>query len=86
MPATPLLGEGLVSRRVTVAPRDVVFIKSVFEASEGVGAIFAERGGELIIAAPVSREAELDELLCDLAGEVEVIVDDEARGQLRHRP
>ena len=76
MPATPLLGDGLVARRVTVAPREVVFIKSIFEASEGVGAIFAERGGDLIIAAPASRVRELDELLRDLATEVEVSVDD----------
>ncbi len=76
MPAKPLLGDGLVARRVTVVPREVVFIKSVLEASEGVGAIFAERGGDLIIAAPSSRARELDELLRDLATEVEVSIDD----------
>ena len=76
MPATPLLGDGLVARRVTVAPRDVVFIKSVFEASEGVGAVFAERGGDLIIAAPSSRARDLDELLRDLATEFQVAVGD----------
>jgi len=76
MRATPLLGDGLVVRSVTAAPRDVVFIKSIFEASEGVGAIFAERGGDLVIAAPASRERELDELLRDLAKEVEVVVEE----------
>jgi hypothetical protein len=48
----------------------VVFVKGIFEASEGLGALFAEHGGELVIAAPASREAELDELLSDLTREL----------------
>ncbi len=70
MSVSPLLGRGLVARQVRVAKEDVVFVKGVFEASEGLGALFAERGGELVIAAPTSREAELDELLVDLAVEL----------------
>jgi hypothetical protein len=31
-----------------------------------LGAVFAERGGDLLVAAPVSREADLDRLLLDL--------------------
>lgn len=53
-----------------VRDKDVVFVKGIFEASEGLGALFAERGGELIISAPLSREKELDELLSDLAREL----------------
>lgn len=48
----------------------MVFVKGIFEASEGLGALFAERGGELIISAPLSRTAELDELLMDLEREL----------------
>jgi hypothetical protein len=65
-----LLGEGLVARRVVVLPRDVVYVKGIFEASEGLGALFAERGGDLVVAAPVSRTAELDQLLDDLTVEL----------------
>lgn len=68
MPA--LVDDDLITRRVIVRARDVVFVKGVFEASEGVGALFAERGGELVIAAHASRARELDEILCDLAAEL----------------
>lgn len=54
--------------------KDVVFVKGIFEASEGLGALFAERGGELIISAPLSRERELDELLADLERELMAVV------------
>jgi hypothetical protein len=66
----PLLGEGLVTRRLVLQPRDVVYAKGILEASEGLGALFAEQGGDLIVAAPTSREAELDELLGDLGVEL----------------
>jgi hypothetical protein len=71
----PLVGAGLVARTVTVAKEQVVFLKAILEASEGLGAMFAEKraertgnrgGGDLVVAAPVSRAAELDELLADL--------------------
>lgn len=70
-----LLGAGLVVRRVHVEPREVVFVKGIFEASEGLGALFAERGGDLLIAAPVSRTADLDEVLADLAREIGAVID-----------
>lgn len=54
--------------------KDVVFVKGIFEASEGLGALFAERGGELIISAPLSRSRELDEVLLDLQHELDAQV------------
>ena len=59
-------GEPLVERHVRVAARDVVFIKGICEASEGLCAMFAERGGDLVLSAPASRSRELDELVRDL--------------------
>jgi hypothetical protein len=70
MSVMPLVGDELLARSVRVAPRDVVYVKGIFEASEGLGALFAERGGELTIAAHHSRERELDELLADLSVEI----------------
>ena len=70
MPATALLGPGLVTRRVTVAASEVVYLRGILEASDGVAALFAERGGELLIAAPVSKAHEMDELLQDLRTEL----------------
>ena len=57
---------GMVGHRVEVDPRDVVFIKGVVEASEGLATVFAESGGSLTIAAPAERHAALWELLLDL--------------------
>jgi hypothetical protein len=66
----------LVARSVIVRAEDVVFVKGIFEASEGLGAMFAERGGDLVIAAPRSRQRELDELLGDLASEIGAVIAD----------
>ncbi len=74
MPVTPLVDGDLVCRRVLVRDQDVVFVKGIFEASEGLGALFAEKGGELTISAPLSRAAELDELLMDLEREIQAHV------------
>jgi hypothetical protein len=56
----------LVERRVSVNARDVVLVKGICEASEGLCAMFAESGGDLVLAAPRSRASELDELVRDL--------------------
>src|SRR5262245_56984959 len=50
---------GMVVARVVVRPPDVVFVKGILEASEGVAGLFAERGGELTLAAPRDRGQEL---------------------------
>lgn len=68
--ARPLIGEGLVTRGLRVVARDVVFVKGIIESLEGIAVVFAEHGGDLIIAAPVSREKELDSLVDDLCEEV----------------
>jgi hypothetical protein len=70
-----LIDSDLVTRRVRVRAEDVVFVKGIFEASEGLGAMFAERGGELVVAAHTSRASELDELLHDLAVEFGAVVE-----------
>lgn len=61
---------GMVARELSVSPPDVVFVKGLIEASEGIGALFAESGGDLTIVAPESRWAEMSELLADLELEI----------------
>lgn len=72
-----LLGDDLIAVRVRVREADVVFVKSVLEASEGLGAVFAEPrsgagdhrdgdGGAIVIAGPKSRARELRETIEDL--------------------
>lgn len=69
-----LLGDEIVSIRVRVRPSDVVFVKGVLEASEGLGAVLAEPrihgaprdGGTIVIAAPRSQESALRRVIADL--------------------
>jgi hypothetical protein len=57
---------GLATFAISIDPKDVVFVKGVVEASDGLAAIFAEDGGELCVACPPSRANEVRELLADL--------------------
>jgi hypothetical protein len=60
----------MVTRKVIVRTKDVVLLKGILEANEGLAQLFAERGGELILAAPEGRAAELDALIDDLCREI----------------
>jgi hypothetical protein len=66
----PCVGPGMIARRVIVRARDVVFFKGVVEASEGLATVFAEHGGDLLVAAPEGRARELDALLDELCVEL----------------
>jgi hypothetical protein len=66
----PCVGEGMVVRRIVMRAPDVVFFKGIVEASEGLAAVFAESGGDLSVAAPLDRVAELDAVLDDLCAEL----------------
>ncbi|HEY3667525.1 MAG TPA: hypothetical protein VGL19_16075 [Polyangiaceae bacterium] len=71
-----LIDDGLIVRRLKVKNQDVVFVKGIFEASEGLCAMYAERGGDLTVVAPVSRSTELDVVLRDLARELHGVLDE----------
>jgi hypothetical protein len=62
--------EEMVTREMIVRAADVVFLKGIIEAHDGIAQVYAERGGALVITAPASREAELDELVRDLSREL----------------
>jgi hypothetical protein len=72
--ALPLdvVGRGMLVRWIRVRPSDVVFVKGLVEASEGLAGVFAEQGGDLMLAAPRDREAELGELYADLVAELDL--------------
>jgi hypothetical protein len=74
---TELLDPSFITRRLRVKNEDVVFVKGIFEASEGLCAMFAERGGELTVLASASRARELEALLNDLAHELDGVLDDQ---------
>jgi hypothetical protein len=84
MSVAPLVDDDLVLHRLLVRNADVVFVKGIFEASDGLCCMFAEKGGDLLIAAPRGRDAELEELLRDLVSELgavlEAVPGDKTRG------
>jgi hypothetical protein len=66
----PMVGDGMAIRRVVVRAADVVFLKGIVEAHEGIAQVFAENGGDLTLAAPADRARELDELVDSLLREI----------------
>lgn len=81
MPVPALVDADLATRQFSVRARDVVYVKGVLEASEGLGVLFGERGGELILATPKSRLAELDLMLSDLQKEIGGVLEANPAGQ-----
>ncbi|KYG10974.1 hypothetical protein BE21_09300 [Sorangium cellulosum] len=61
---------GMLVQDVLVHPADVVFVKGIVEASEGIALLLADRGGELTLASPLGRGDEFAELLLDLERDV----------------
>lgn len=65
-----LVDSDLTTRRVRVEKGQVVYVKGIFEASLGVGAMFSDQGDEFVMAAAHCRARDLDELLGDLKEEL----------------
>jgi hypothetical protein len=65
----------LIVRRLRVRASEVVFIKGVIEASEGLAVVFAESGGDLTVATSASQKDEFDRILQDLANETGAVLE-----------
>lgn len=72
-PIDDMVGREMITRALVVRASDVVLVKGIVEAHDGVAQVFAEHGGDLVLASPASRAAELDELVSDLVRELGVI-------------
>ena len=70
MPAPPLHGEGLTTRRLRVQDDDVVVLRAIVEAYDGLAAFYGDGSGLIALSAPVERAAELDQLVADLVAEL----------------
>jgi hypothetical protein len=70
-------GLSLISRRLIVRAKDVVFVKGVIEAHDGLANVFSESGGDLMIVAPSDRAAEVDDVVRSLAEELGGILSDQ---------
>jgi hypothetical protein len=64
----------LIARRLIVRAKDVVFVKGVVDAHEGLASVCAERGGVLTLVAAEGCDRDLDELVNALAVELGGIV------------
>jgi hypothetical protein len=73
--ADHFVSDEIVQRKIRVRAIDVVVVKGICEASEGLCAMFAERGGDLVLAAPRSRAKDLDELVRDLVVDFDAVVE-----------
>ena len=62
---------GMIVRTLSVPPHEVVFVKGIIEANNGVAGLFAVSGGELSLAAPLDRADDLRELVSDLAAAID---------------
>jgi hypothetical protein len=62
----------MITRKVVVRAKDVVLLKGIVEANEGLAQVFGQKGmgGVITIAAPEGRAGELDALLSDLEAEL----------------
>ncbi len=66
MVSESFLGPRLTIRKLTVLPKDVVFVKAIIQASDGLCCVFSDGGGDLILAAAEDRAADLRQLADDL--------------------
>jgi hypothetical protein len=67
-------------RRALVKPRDVVFLKGLLEAADGLAQLFAEEGGAVTIATTNSQADDLDALLDQVFAEIGAVVVDAQLG------
>ncbi len=70
MSTAPLLGPGLTSVSLSVPASEVVYVRALLEAHEGLAVMFAERGGELVLATTDSQAAELAWFVAALQAEL----------------
>jgi hypothetical protein len=66
-----LIDTDMVVRSIEIHRREVVYVKSIVQASEGLCCLLADRSkGPILLVAPRDREAELDRLVDDLVNEL----------------
>ena len=73
VPFAPL-GPGMIERRVSLPSPEVVFLKGILEAHDGLAQVYAERGGDLVICTTTEQATELDALLSALAKDIPTLL------------
>ena len=67
--ATIIAGDGLLHLRVRVADADVVWLRSILEAYDGLAALHGDGSGVVTLTTTLSQAEDLDTLLDELAAE-----------------
>ena len=70
MTVPSLCSDELIVRDFDCELVDVVYVKSIANAYDGLCCLFSEKGGKVRLVAPRGREAELDLLVNDLRDEL----------------
>lgn len=70
MPAPSLLGPGLTARRLRIADSEVVLLRAIVEAYDGLAALYGDGSGCVLLTTTVQLTGELDRLLADLEAEL----------------
>lgn len=65
-------GEGLISRRLRVAPHEVVWVRAIVEAYDGLALLYGDGSGVIELMSTPSQATELDALVRALCTEGEV--------------
>lgn len=64
------LGDGLVVRRLRLAPEHVVHLRGILAGYDGLASAHGDRSGITVLVTTCERARELDEWLDDLAAEL----------------
>ncbi len=62
----------LAIRPVSVATRDLVYLRHLLEACEGLGFVVGNKGGDVLLVSTLTRASELDEFISDMRSELEL--------------
>ncbi|MDH5671622.1 MAG: DUF4911 domain-containing protein [Myxococcales bacterium] len=73
MATVPPLGPGLTQRRLRVADADVVLLRAILEAYDGLALIFGSGDGTVSVITTGAQQAALDALLGELRDELAVV-------------
>jgi hypothetical protein len=60
-------------RPISVRAHELVFVRHVLEASEGIGFLIAKQGGEAFLVSPKSQVAALEAFIEDMKSEVGLV-------------
>ena len=63
----------LAIRPISLAAADLVFLRHILEASEGLGFVVGNKGGDVLLVSTQAMERQLDEFISDLGRELPLV-------------